>query len=120
MRQAKIYRKEMLAGMLTEDGGNYTFIYDSAYLASPCVDPVALEPFLPESGVIRPENECRHIASLLPLRRGLEPPMPASSSLHAGAAWNLLLASSSLHAPCFLVYNRNVFVRLKKDCGLDN
>ena len=34
MRQAKIYRKETLAGMLTEDGGDYTFIYDSAYLAS--------------------------------------------------------------------------------------
>ena len=40
MRQAKIYRKETLAGMLTEDGGNYTFIYDSAYLASP--SPVAI------------------------------------------------------------------------------
>ena len=35
MRQAKIYRREMLAGMLTEDGGEYTFRYDSAYLASP-------------------------------------------------------------------------------------
>ena len=45
MRQAKIYRKEMLAGMLTEDGGNYTFIYDSAYLASP--SPVAISLTLP-------------------------------------------------------------------------
>lgn len=34
MRQAKIYRKDTLAGMLTEDGGEYTFIYDSSYLAS--------------------------------------------------------------------------------------
>lgn len=31
MRQAKIYRKGTLAGMLTEDGGEYTFMYDSAW-----------------------------------------------------------------------------------------
>lgn len=45
MRQAKIYRKETLAGMLTEDGGEYTFIYDSSYLASP--SPVAISLTLP-------------------------------------------------------------------------
>ena len=33
MRQAKIYRKEMLAGMLTEDGGNYTFVFNRRFLA---------------------------------------------------------------------------------------
>lgn len=33
MRQAEIYRKEVLAGTLTEDGGEYRFCYDEAYLA---------------------------------------------------------------------------------------
>ena len=42
MRQAKIYRNETLAGMLTEDGGEYTFIYDSAYLASPSTVAISL------------------------------------------------------------------------------
>lgn len=32
MRQAEVYRKSILAGMLTEDGGEYRFCYDSAYL----------------------------------------------------------------------------------------
>ena len=32
MRQASIYRKGILAGMLTEDGGEYRFRYDSLYL----------------------------------------------------------------------------------------
>lgn len=45
MRQAKIYRKEMLAGMLTEDGGEYMFKYDDAYLASP--SPMAISLTLP-------------------------------------------------------------------------
>lgn len=45
MRHAKIYRKDTLAGMLTEDGGEYTFMYDSAYLASP--SPIAISLTLP-------------------------------------------------------------------------
>lgn len=45
MRQAKIFRKGTLAGMLTEDGGEYTFMYDSAYLASP--SPIAISLTLP-------------------------------------------------------------------------
>ena len=45
MRQAKIYRKGTLAGLLTEDGGEYTFVYDSDYLASP--SPVAISLTLP-------------------------------------------------------------------------
>ena len=45
MRQAKICLKQPLARMLTEDGGDYTFIYDSAYLASP--SPVAISLTLP-------------------------------------------------------------------------
>ena len=32
MRQAEIYRKGILAGILTEDGGEYSFCYDSSYL----------------------------------------------------------------------------------------
>ena len=35
MRQAQIYRKGILAGTLTEDGGEYTFCYDTQYLSSP-------------------------------------------------------------------------------------
>lgn len=34
MRQASVYRKGALAGVLREDGGEYTFLYDSDYLAS--------------------------------------------------------------------------------------
>ena len=33
MRQAEIYRKDILAGVLTEDGGEYRFCYGEAYLA---------------------------------------------------------------------------------------
>ena len=32
MRQADIYRKGAFAGVLTEDGGEYRFCYDEAYL----------------------------------------------------------------------------------------
>lgn len=35
MRQAQIYRKNILAGLLTEEGGEYTFRYDSDHLTSP-------------------------------------------------------------------------------------
>lgn len=34
MRQAEIYYKDLLAGLLTEtDGGEYTFLYDKNYVA---------------------------------------------------------------------------------------
>ena len=33
MRQAEIYRKDILAGVLTEDGGEYRFCYDEAYFS---------------------------------------------------------------------------------------
>lgn len=50
MRQAKIYRKKMLAGMLTEDGGEYMFKYDDAYLASPSAVAISLTlPLQPEA-----------------------------------------------------------------------
>ena len=32
MRQAEIYRKGILAGILTEDSGEYRFCYDESYL----------------------------------------------------------------------------------------
>lgn len=32
MRQALVYRKDVLAGVLTENEGEYTFVYDSDYL----------------------------------------------------------------------------------------
>ena len=52
MRQAEIYRKEVLAGILTEDGGEYRFCYDEAYLAREDAQSVSLtlplqtEPFV--------------------------------------------------------------------------
>ena len=42
MRQAEIYRKGILAGILTEDGGEYRFSYDKAYLAHEDAQPVSL------------------------------------------------------------------------------
>ena len=42
MRQAEIYRKNILAGTLTEDGGEYHFCYDEAYLAREDAQPVSL------------------------------------------------------------------------------
>ena len=42
MRQAEIYRKDILAGILTEDGGEYRFCYDEAYLAREDAQPVSL------------------------------------------------------------------------------
>lgn len=42
MRQARIYRKKLFAGLLTEDGGEYTFKYDESYLASPSAKAISL------------------------------------------------------------------------------
>ena len=42
MRQAQIFRKGILAGTLTEDGGEYTFRYDTQYLASPLSEALSL------------------------------------------------------------------------------
>ena len=42
MRQAKIYRKDILAGILTEEGGEYRFSYDEAYLTREDAQPVSL------------------------------------------------------------------------------
>ena len=42
MRQAEIFRKGILAGLLTEDGGEYRFCYDSTYLQRDNAMPVSL------------------------------------------------------------------------------
>ena len=42
MRQEEIYRKDILAGMQTEEGGEYRFCYDEAYLAREDAQPVSL------------------------------------------------------------------------------
>jgi len=58
MRQAEIYRKGILAGILTEEGGEYRFCYDESYLAREDVQPVSLTlPLQTESYPQLPENE---------------------------------------------------------------
>lgn len=42
MRQARIYRKDKFAGMLIEDGGEYTFKYDDAYLVDTSSQAISL------------------------------------------------------------------------------
>lgn len=42
MRQAEIYRKGLLAGILTEDGGEYRFCYNEGYLKGEDAQPVSL------------------------------------------------------------------------------
>ena len=42
MRQAEIYRKDIFAGILTEDGGEYRFCYNDTYLAREDAQPVSL------------------------------------------------------------------------------
>lgn len=42
MRQANIYRKDILAGVLTEEDGEYRFRYDELYLAQKDAQPVSL------------------------------------------------------------------------------
>lgn len=42
MRQADIYRKGIRAGVLTEDGGEYRFCYEDAYLTREDAQPISL------------------------------------------------------------------------------
>jgi len=42
MRQAKIYRKDVLAGFLVEDGGEYRFNYLADYVAREDAEPISL------------------------------------------------------------------------------
>lgn len=52
MKQAEIYRKGLLAGILTEDDGEYRFCYDEMYLVREDAQPISLtlplqtEPFV--------------------------------------------------------------------------
>lgn len=42
MKQAEIYRKGILAGILTEDDGEYRFCYKPEYLTSEGAQPISL------------------------------------------------------------------------------
>lgn len=54
MRQAEIYRKGILAGILTEDGGEYRFCYDSSYLTRDDALPISLTLPLQEESFTSP------------------------------------------------------------------
>jgi serine/threonine-protein kinase HipA len=54
MRQAEIYRKGRLAGLLTEDGGEYRFRYDKTYLGQEKARPVSLTLPLREEAFVSP------------------------------------------------------------------
>ena len=50
MRQAEIYRKDVLAGILTEDGGEYRFCYERSYLEREDALPISLTmPLYPQT-----------------------------------------------------------------------
>ena len=54
MRQAEIYRKGILVGRLTEDGGEYRFCYEKSYLERKNVSPVSLTLPLQEEAFVSP------------------------------------------------------------------
>ena len=54
MRQAEIYRKDILAGILTEDGGEYRFKYVASYLESENAFPISLTFPLQEAEFVSP------------------------------------------------------------------
>ena len=54
MRQAEIYRKGILAGILTEEGGDYHFCYDESYLAREDAQPVSLTLTLQTEAFVSP------------------------------------------------------------------
>lgn len=54
MRQAEIYRKDILAGILTEDGGEYRFCYDGSYLMRDDALPISLTLPLQEEAFVSP------------------------------------------------------------------
>ena len=57
MRQAKIYRKGIFAGVLTEDGGEYRFCYDADYIKRVDAKPVSLTlPLFPFFDGLIPEG----------------------------------------------------------------
>ena len=54
MRQAAIYRKGILAGILTEDGGEYRYCYDETYLTQEDAQPVSLTLPLQKEAFVSP------------------------------------------------------------------
>ena len=54
MRQAEVYRKGILAGILTEDGGEYRFCYDASYLRREDAQAVSLTLPLQEEAFVSP------------------------------------------------------------------
>ena len=54
MRQAEIYRKDVLAGILTEDGGEYRFCYERSYLEREDALPISLTMPLQEEAYVSP------------------------------------------------------------------
>ena len=56
MRQAEIYRKGILAGCLTEDGGEYRFCYDKTYLVREDAKPVSLTLPLQSEAFVSPSK----------------------------------------------------------------
>ena len=54
MRQAEIYRQEKLAGILTENGGEYSFCYAEAYLMQDDAKPVSLTLPLQKEAFVSP------------------------------------------------------------------
>lgn len=54
MRQAEIYRKDILAGILTEDGGEYRFCYNGSYLTRDDALPISLTLPLQEEAFVSP------------------------------------------------------------------
>jgi len=54
MRLARIYHHDALAGLLTEDGGEYRFRYDRRYLARPDASAVSLTLPLREEDYVSP------------------------------------------------------------------
>jgi serine/threonine-protein kinase HipA len=54
MRQAKIYHNEALAGLLSEDGGEYRFRYNEDYLARPEAKAISLTLPLQEDDFVSP------------------------------------------------------------------
>lgn len=54
MRQAEIYRKGMLAGILSEDGGEYRFCYDKTYMEQKEGLPISLTLPLQEDAFVSP------------------------------------------------------------------
>ena len=54
MRQADVFRKNVLAGVLTEEGGEYRFCYDGVYLARADAQPISLTLPLREEAFVSP------------------------------------------------------------------